>query len=108
MKGRVFGIVSVVIAALVWSASARCADPDWPQALTIVTASPGGTYHVYGSGLARLLTGVLRMPVAELPTEGPIQNIQLIEAGEAQLGFVTMGVALQAWNGTGDGTNGKQ
>lgn len=108
MKARVFGIVSVVIAALIWSASARCADPGWPQALTIVTASPGGTYHVYGGGLASLLTRVLRMPVAELPTEGPIQNIQLIEAGEAQLGFVTMGVALQAWNGTGDWTNGKQ
>jgi len=24
-----------------------------------------------------------------------------MEAGEAKLGFVTIGVALQAWNGTG-------
>ena len=72
------------------------------------TASPGGTYHAYGAGLARMLTRVLGMPVAMRATEGPNQNIVLIEAGEAQLGFVTMGVALQAWNGTGDWTQGRQ
>lgn len=107
MKTRIFGIASVVIAVLVWSASARCADPHWPETLTIVTASPGGTYHAYGKGLAALLTRVLHIPVAERSTEGPIQNVQLIEAGEAQLGFVTMGMALQAWNGTGAWTNGE-
>jgi TRAP transporter TAXI family solute receptor len=36
-----------------------------------------------------------------LGTEGPVQNIELLEAGEAKLGFVTIGIALQAWNGTG-------
>ena len=35
------------------------------------------------------------------PTEGPTQNIELLEAGEAKLGFVTVGIALQAWNATG-------
>ena len=35
------------------------------------------------------------------PTDGPAQNIELLEAGEAKLGFVTVGVALQAWNATG-------
>jgi hypothetical protein len=32
----------------------------------------------------------------------------LIEAGEIQLGFVTLGVVQQAWNGTGDWTNAKR
>jgi TRAP transporter TAXI family solute receptor len=107
MKARVFGM-TILVAAFAWASPARSAEPDWPDSLTIVTASPGGTYHVYGAGLAKLLTGILDIAVAERTTEGPSQNIQLIEAGEAQLGFVTMGVALQAWNGTGDWTNGKQ
>jgi len=34
-------------------------------------------------------------------TEGPAENIALMEAGEARLGFVTVGVALHAWNATG-------
>jgi TRAP transporter TAXI family solute receptor len=108
MKARLFGIVAIAIAAFAWWGPARSAEPNWPDSLILVTASPGGTYHAYGAGLARMLTRVLGIPVAMQPTEGPNQNIALIEAGEAQLGFVTMGVALQAWNGTGDWTNGKQ
>jgi TRAP-type uncharacterized transport system substrate-binding protein len=79
---------------------ARAAEPDWPDQLRIGTASPGGTYYVYGEALAKILTRTLDLPVERLATEGSVQNIKL-EAGEARLGFVTIGVALQAWNGTG-------
>jgi hypothetical protein len=88
-------------AALLWPASSRSGEPNWPDHLTIGTASPGGTYYVYGDGLAKILTRALDLPVARLATEGPAQNIELLEAGEAKLGFVTIGIALQAWNGTG-------
>jgi uncharacterized protein len=108
MKARVSVVVAIVIASFAWRAPARSAEPNWPEALTLATASPGGTYHAYGAGLARMLTRVLGIPVAMRATEGPSQNVVLIEAGEAQLGFVTMGVALQAWDGTGAWTQGKQ
>jgi TRAP transporter TAXI family solute receptor len=88
-------------AALLWPASSRSGEPNWPDQLTIGTASPGGTYYVYGEGLAKILTRTLDLPVARLATEGPARNIELLEAGEAKLGFVTIGIALQAWNGTG-------
>lgn len=109
MKARIFGIlaISMVIFAA-WATPGLTADPNWLAVLTIVTASPGGTYHVYGAGLAKILTRALGLPVAERITEGPNQNIQMIEAGEAQLGFVTIGAAMQAWNGTAEWTNGKQ
>ena len=109
MKARVSAAVTVVVAVVAWwGAPARSAEPNWPDALTLATASPGGTYSVYGAGLARMLTRVLGIPVATRATEGPNQNLALIEAGEAQLGFVTMGVALQGWNGAGDWTQGRQ
>ena len=41
-------------------------------------------------------------------TEGPTKNIQLIEDGNVHLGFVTMGVALEAWNGSDGCTHGRQ
>ena len=106
MDARWFGIVAMLAAAV--ALPAKAAEPNWPESLTIVTASPGGTYYAYGEGLAKMLTRVLGIPVAMRPTEGPRENIQLMEAGQAQLGFVTMGVALQAWNGTEDWTGGKQ
>jgi uncharacterized protein len=91
----------LVCAAMLWPGTSRAGEPNWPDHLAIGTASPGGTYYVYGEGLARILTRALGVPVVRVTTEGPSQNIELLEAGEAKLGFVTTGIALQAWNGTG-------
>jgi uncharacterized protein len=84
------------------------APPGWPASLTIGTASPGGVYLPYGQALAPILTEALGIPVAAQATQGPDQNILLLESGDAPVGFVTMGVALQAWNGTGGWTHAKQ
>jgi uncharacterized protein len=90
------------------SLPASAAEPHWPPSLTIGTASPGGTYYAYGEGLARVLTRALDIPVSARSTEGPGQNILLLEAGEIQVGFVTLGIALQGWNGSGPWTGGRQ
>ncbi len=95
-----FAIFAAAV-ALLWPTPSRSGEPNWPDQLLIGTASPGGTYYVYGEGLAKILTRTLDLPVVKLATEGPAQNIELLEAGEAKLGFVTIGIALQAWNGTG-------
>jgi uncharacterized protein len=101
MKAHWLRLAIVVAAALFCPTSLRSGQPNWPEQLLIGTASPGGTYYVYGEGLAKILTRALDLPVVRLATEGPAQNIELLETGEAKLGFVTIGIALQAWNGTG-------
>src|ERR1700732_4635478 len=78
--------------AIGWTSSSSGAPPNWPASLTIGTASPGGVYYVYGQGLAAILTEALGIPVSALATQGPEQNILLLESGDAQVGFVTMGV----------------
>ena len=92
---------AAALALLTTAAPSRAGEPHWPDHLTIATASPGGTYHVYGEGLANILTRNLDLPVTMRPSDGPTQNIELLEAGEAKLGFVTTGIALQAWSATG-------
>jgi TRAP transporter TAXI family solute receptor len=101
MNVRCLRLAICAAALLLWSTSPRAGEPNWPDQLTIGTASLGGTYEVFGNGLAKILTRTLNLPVARLATEGPVQNIEMLEAGEAKLGFVTIGIALQAWNGTG-------
>ena len=101
MRARMLRLVVCAAALLLWNAPSLAGEPSWPDHLYIGTASPGGTYYVYGEGLARILTRVLELPVVRLATEGPGQNIELLEKGEARLGFVTTGIALQAWNATG-------
>jgi uncharacterized protein len=90
------------------STSIRAANPDWPKSLTLGTASPGGVYYVYGEAVAKILTEKLGIPVNQLPTQGPVHNVRLIESDGAQLGLITMGVGFQGWTGTGDWTSGKQ
>ena len=79
----------------------RSTGQNWPRTLTIGTASPGGTYHSYGEGLARILTRDLGLPVSVRATQGPAENIALLGTGEIQIAFVTIGAAQQAWNATG-------
>ena len=101
-------IVAVLAAIFALPDAARSGEAHWPETLTIGTGSPGGTYYDYGDGLVKLLTRKLDVPVFMRPTEGPTENIKLLEAGEIQLAFVTLGVAQQAWNGSGEWTGGKQ
>src|SRR5215210_4814333 len=108
MIRNVVKLFAVVAALATAHFAASAVEPHWPSSLTIGTASPGGTYYAYGEGLARILTRALNIPVAARSTEGPAQNILLLEAGEIQIGFVTLGVALQGWNGSSPWTGGKQ
>src|SRR3954471_1036315 len=101
MRMRVRALAVIVAVTLALPSPTRAGEPNWPDDLTIGTASPGGTYHVYGAGLAHILTRELGLPVVMRATEGPAENIALMESGAAKLGFVTAGVALQAWNATG-------
>jgi TRAP transporter TAXI family solute receptor len=102
-----FRLVVILTAMFLGPKAALPAEPNWPATLTIGTASPGGTYVAYGEGLAKILTRELGIPVSARETDGPAENIALLENGEIQLAFVTLGAALQAWNGTGAGREGK-
>jgi len=108
MKNAMLRIAAVLAVVFGLSNASRSGEPDWPETLTIGTASPGGTYYAYGEGLARLLSRKLGLPVFARPTEGAVENIKLLESGDIQLAFVTLGIAQQGWNGIADWTGGQQ
>src|SRR5215467_7880234 len=98
----------MLVAFLFVTQNARSGETNWPDTLSIGTGLPGGIYYEYGEGLAKLLTRKLDVSVFARATEGPTENIKLLEAGEIQLAFVSLGIAQQAWNGSGEWTGGKQ
>lgn len=87
-------------------ARAQGRDPSWPRSLTLGTASVGGTYAVYGQAWASLVGERIGVPISTQQTQGPNQNILLLQNKDIDLGMTTMGVALQAWNGEGEWTRG--
>jgi TRAP transporter TAXI family solute receptor len=101
-------VFAACLVAVGTSASAQATNPGWPKSLIMGTAAPGGVYYVYGEAVAKLLTESLKIDVNPLPSQGPVHNVKLVESGGAQLGMVTMGIALQGWNGKGDWTDGRQ
>jgi len=96
-------LAAIGIAALFLNSPAIAQDKsDWPGSMTIGTASQGGTYFIYGTGLAGLITETIGVNTSAEVTGGPVQNATLIETGDHLMGLVTMGPAYQAWTGTSE------
>jgi TRAP transporter TAXI family solute receptor len=100
-KLKTLGLAAVAAVAVAGLAQAQ------PKSLTIGTASVGGTYFIYGGVVASLVTEKTGINVSTQQTQGPNQNLLLVDSKAIELGMVTMGVALHGWNGTG-WANGKK
>lgn len=72
---------------------------DWPSNMIIGTGSQGGTYFTYGSGFGAMISEDLGVTAGVEITGGPVQNVTLVETGEHQMGFVTLGPADEARRG---------
>jgi TRAP transporter TAXI family solute receptor len=95
-------------AGLARPALAQPRNAAWPRALNMGTAAPGGTYALYGPAWGQMAQEATGVQISYRTTQGPNQNIILVNRREVELGMVTMGVALQAWNGQGDWTQGNR
>ncbi|WP_235208594.1 TAXI family TRAP transporter solute-binding subunit [Sulfitobacter pontiacus] len=89
---------AALCAAIALPASAQDRD-DWPNSITIGTGSQGGTYFTYGSGFGAMISEALDLNAGVEITGGPVQNVTLVETGEHQMGFVTLGPADEARRG---------
>ena len=98
--GVLYFAAALVVSVSTSSEPVRAQATNWPRSIIIGTGSPGGVYDAYGEALARILTHTLQLEATAQVTQGPAQNIVLMEKKEAMLGFVTVGVALQGWKGT--------
>jgi uncharacterized protein len=97
--------------ALAFTAASPVAVPPLaaqPVAMTIGTASVGGTYFVYGAAVADLLSAKAGIAVTPRQTQGPNQNVILIDEKKIELGMTTTGVALQALRGSAAWTKGRK
>ena len=103
LAGAALGLTT---AGLLRAAHAQPRNASWPRALNMGTAAPGGTYALYGPAWGQLAQEATGVNISYRTTQGPNQNIILVQRREIELGMTTMGVALQAWNGEGAWTKG--
>jgi len=92
------GAAAAALVALMAPASAQ----DMPSSMTIGTASPGGVYAVYGEGLAKIISEEVGIPTSTRQTQGPPQNLILLNGGQTEIGLTTSGPAFEAMEGTSE------
>lgn len=90
------------------AAFAQPRNAAWPRALNMGTAAPGGTYAIYGPVWGLIAQEATGVNISFRTTQGPNQNVILVDRREVELGMVTMGIALQGWNGQGEWTQGNR
>ena len=76
------------------------ADPAPAGALTFTTGGDQGTYYGFGSVLAGQVSGDTATKVTAITSGGSQANVEAIQAGDAQIGFVQSDVLAYAYNGT--------
>lgn len=67
--------------------------------LTFTTGGTSGTYYAFGNVLAQYITNNSDVAVTAIAGNGSAANIDLLDLGDAQLGFVQNDVANYAYNG---------
>ena len=83
----------VVVLLLVFSCASALAE------LTFTTGGTSGTYYAFGGVLAQFITDNSDVSVTAVAGEGSASNIDMLDMGYAQLGFVQSDVAYYAANG---------
>jgi len=99
-------LVAAALALTAGRAPATEAAIDWPQALTMATGSPGGTYATYGPAWGAIAAAATHVNMLYRATGGPNENILLLDRDAADLAMTPLGVAHEAWTGGGAWTAG--
>ncbi|WP_202080831.1 TAXI family TRAP transporter solute-binding subunit [Caldalkalibacillus salinus] len=96
--------MSLLVTAACGSDEASSGESDeqaYPTEVKIGTASQGGTYFIYGGALGQLLEREYDIKSTVEVTGGPVHNMQLVQARDQDIGFVTLGPAYEGYTGTG-------
>jgi len=81
-------------------------NPAWPVALTMGTGSVGGTYAAYGEAWGMAVEAATGVRMFYRATEGPNEDILLLDRAAIDLAMTTLGIAHEAWTGGGAWTDG--
>ncbi len=90
----------LVLALMLTCFFAGCGNKDDKENLTFTTGGTAGTYYAFGNVLAQYITNNTDVAVTAVAGNGSQANLELMDVGDAQLGFVQNDVASYAYNGT--------
>jgi len=97
--GAIVGLTLAITSAAVWAQTAR---------ISISTGGTGGVYYPLGGGMANVLSKhVPGLQATAEVTGGSVDNLKLLGAGKAEVGFSMVDAAWDAAHGTDKFKDGK-
>ena len=100
--GMIGWALAVVIGLLFISTSATAQTERKPVYLSMGTSSIGGTSHILGSGMAKIVRDEFPyIRIAAEITGGSPDNLRLAETGKVQFGLSTADAVHDSYNGAG-------
>ena len=89
-------ILAIVLALMMVLGLAACGA----KTLNFTTGGDQGTYYAFGGVMAQKISEVTKTSVTAITSGGSKANIEALEAGDAQFGFVQSDVMAYAYAGT--------
>ena len=77
-------------------------EPDYPSgSLRIASGGVGGVYYAYAQGIEAVVRSSLpRLDPTVLSTAASVENLRLVSAGKAEIGFAAADAAADGYRGT--------
>ena len=91
-------IIAIVLSAILVLSMAACGASGTTQ-MTMGTGGTSGTYYAFGGVLGQYMKNNAGVDVTVVSSDGSKANIEFIDAGDYQLGFVQSDVMAYAWTG---------
>ena len=98
MKGKFF-ITMLLCASLLVGCQSNA--ERYGEPLIFTTGTTTGVFYSLGAGLSTLWTKEMGKRVASQASNGSVENLKLMSKGEANIGFTTVNIAYEAYNGEG-------
>lgn len=96
-------IAALLLVAVLLASGCAPPQPSWAQRpIRLAGGSATGVYYDYGQRLAEILSADVDADVRFLETNGSVDNLRRIGAGDAELGFAQSDVVADAVSGTGE------
>lgn len=97
-KMKMKKIIAIVLSAILVLSMAACGASGTTQ-MTMGTGGTSGTYYAFGGVLGQYMKNNAGVDVTVVSSDGSKANIEFIDAGDYQLGFVQSDVMAYAWTG---------
>ena len=91
-------IIALALSAMLLLTMAACGASGSVK-MTMGTGGPTGTYYAFGGVLGQYMKNNAGVDVTVVSSDGSKANIEFIDAGDYQLGFVQSDVMAYAWTG---------